>query len=268
MHRPTVSVIVPVYNGERFVGAALDSIRRQTVPAGEVIIVDDGSTDGTAALLRRMAGVRFLQQANQGAPVARNRGIAAASGDTIALLDADDLWPADHLSRLLSRFAESPRLDVVFGRTQAFAGDGPMDELLGGPATALLFGSALFRRAAFDEVGLLDASMPLGDDTDWFLRAMEQGLAIEAIDAVTLLYRVHAASLSADQAALRRSFAVALKRSLDRRRARSGGTASDLPAIPGCGAIDAALRRTIDLRRRQLIARAAGEKAAAPRTRE
>lgn len=116
---PLVSVILPVYNGAEFVGAALESALSQTYRHVEIIVVDDGSTDGTRAILDlytvRDARVRVLGQANSGVARARNRGIAEAHGDFIALLDADDLWEPTKIRRQMQRMLEAgDRTGVVY----------------------------------------------------------------------------------------------------------------------------------------------------------
>src|ERR687893_681850 len=100
MSAPLVSCIVPVFNGERYLQAALDSIFAQTYRSLEVLVVDDGSTDNTAAIVGSYGDrVRYLQQDNHGPSAARNRGIEAATCEFIAFLDADDLWHAEKLER-------------------------------------------------------------------------------------------------------------------------------------------------------------------------
>ena len=110
-HDPLVSVILPVYNGAEFVGLALESALSQTYRHLELIVVDDGSTDGTRAILdlyaERDARVRILGQANGGVARARNRGIAEARGDFVALLDADDLWEPTKIHRQMQRMLEA-----------------------------------------------------------------------------------------------------------------------------------------------------------------
>jgi len=253
-HRPAVSVIVPVHNGEAFLADAVDSIQRQTEPPDEIIIVDDGSSDGTASVAARLRGdIRYVHQPNAGPPAARNTGLRMATGDVIGTLDADDLWPLDRLELLRGILAADRSLEVVLGRLQFMRGragtDGERCERLSDPVAGLFLGSALFRRSAFERVGPFDPALRLGDDLDWFLRAMERRLAITAIEPVTLLYRMHAANVTHDRAAVRRGIAAVLYKSLSRRRAANGGQAAPLPAIPGCGSVDDALRRTIELQR-------------------
>jgi glycosyltransferase involved in cell wall biosynthesis len=92
-----VSVIIPVYNGERYLAAAIQSVLEQTLPPDEIIVVDDGSTDGTAAIVTGLAGasplpIHYIHQQNQGPSAARNRGLRAARSGLVAFLDADDIW--------------------------------------------------------------------------------------------------------------------------------------------------------------------------------
>src|SRR5262245_10754564 len=100
---PLVSCIVPVYNGEAFLGEALASIRAQRHRPIEILVVDDGSTDGTAAVVMAAdAGIRYMRQDNAGGAAARNRGIGMARGTFVAFLDADDLWPPEKLERQIA----------------------------------------------------------------------------------------------------------------------------------------------------------------------
>src|SRR5690242_4967891 len=99
MHGPTVTCIVPVFNGERYLGEALDSIFAQGHQPLEVLVVDDGSTDGSAAVAKSYGDrVRYFFQPNAGPAAARNLGLEAARGEFIAFLDADDLWHRDKLA--------------------------------------------------------------------------------------------------------------------------------------------------------------------------
>src|SRR5215468_9302617 len=112
MNSSLISCIVPVFNGERYVREALDSILAQTHRPLEIIVADDGSTDGSANVVAAFRdGVRYLRQSNQGPSSARNLGIRAALGDFIAFLDADDLWHPQKLQRQMDRFKTRPELD-------------------------------------------------------------------------------------------------------------------------------------------------------------
>lgn len=101
---PTVSIVIPCYNYERYVGLALDSVMRQRVAPLEVIVVDDGSTDGSAAVIRGFPGVRYLHQANAGHVAAFNRGYAEARGDIVLFLDADDVLEPEAVAEVLAHW--------------------------------------------------------------------------------------------------------------------------------------------------------------------
>src|SRR5690606_28366702 len=114
-----VSVIIPVYNGERYLAEAVHSILAQTVPTLEIIVVDDGSTDGTARVAQRFGdAVCYVYQPNRGPAAARNRGLERARGEIVAFLDADDLWREGKLACQCARLEADPTLDIVLGHTQ------------------------------------------------------------------------------------------------------------------------------------------------------
>ena len=114
---PVVSCIVPVYNGSRFIADALRSIRAQSHPRLEIIVIDDGSTDGTHEIVKTVdSSIRCIRQANQGPAVARNAGVTLGTGSYIAFLDADDVWAPNKLERQLDRFGERSDLEVSFTR--------------------------------------------------------------------------------------------------------------------------------------------------------
>ena len=118
---PRVTCVIPVFNGERYLSAAIESVLNQTTGAPEIIVVDDGSTDSTALVARQFAGhVRYLCQSNSGPASARNHGVEAAAGEFIAFLDADDLWTARKTQLQLARFAANPDLAVCMAHMQNF----------------------------------------------------------------------------------------------------------------------------------------------------
>src|SRR4026207_773633 len=113
---PLVSVIVPVYNGRRYLRAALESVFAQTYRPIEVIVVDDGSVDDSGTIAQSFPEVRYMHQTNQGVAAARNNGIDAAQGEFFALLDQDDLWATDKLKVQVDYFLNHP--DVGYTLTQ------------------------------------------------------------------------------------------------------------------------------------------------------
>jgi glycosyltransferase involved in cell wall biosynthesis len=233
---PLVSVVIPVFNGERFLREAVQSVIDQDYAPLEIIIVDDGSTDGTATVAKSLPEtVRYLHQTNHGPAAARNRGIEQARGDLIAFADADDLWPAHKLELQLPYLIKDARVDIVLGRIQQVRLSETVDgqtqsQEFADPAFSVNLGSAVIRKSVFERVGLFDETMRYSEDVDWFMRAREGGATIVTIDAVTLLYRHHEQNMTRGKSASELNVLQALKRSLDRRRERTG-IASALPTL-------------------------------------
>ena len=228
---PLVSVVIPVFNGERFLRDAVQSVLSQKYSPIEIIIVDDGSTDGTADLAHTfLEPVRYLHQANQGPAAARNRGIEQSQGSLIAFVDADDLWPPDKLELQVSHLITDPAIEIVIGRVQQVLLGQTQVEQFGEPAFSVNLGSAVIRKSVFERVGLFDETMRYSEDVDWFMRAREGGAAIVSIDAVTLLYRQHEQNMTRGKSTSELNVLKALKRSLDRRREQTGFAAA-LPTL-------------------------------------
>ncbi len=222
-----VSCVVPVHNGHRFLTEALDSIFAQTYRPIEAIVVDDGSTDGTADVAARyLRPIRIIRQDNQGTAAARNTGIRAAAGPFIAFLDADDLWPAGKLEMQMACFAARPELDVCVGHAQNFWMDEVAGELaqLGDhprtrPIPAFVAGTMLARRRLFDAVGLLDETSRHCDCAEFFLRVRQNGRGEQLLSEVLLLRRFHRDNITRQaQQDSTDEFLAMLKRKLDRER--------------------------------------------------
>src|ERR1700733_15203748 len=108
MTAPLVSVLIPCYNAEKFIGETIESIMRQTWPEIEVIVVDDGSQDGSTRVIERFAGGKLIRQANLGAAAARNRAYNTSTGGYIQFIDADDLIEPDKIERQMARLVDNP----------------------------------------------------------------------------------------------------------------------------------------------------------------
>jgi glycosyltransferase involved in cell wall biosynthesis len=224
-----VSAIVPAFDAAHFIDDALDSIRAQQYSPIEVIVVDDGSTDETAERARAHAvGAIVLRRARGGPSAARNLGLQHASGEVIAFLDADDLWPEGKLARQVEHLRRRPDLAVTLGRVEYRAGDGavmpalPFEDATAKTLTNVHLGSALFRREAFHRVGGFDERLTFSEDHDWFLRARELDLAIEVTRETALVYRLHADNMTRGRTVRDLAMTQVLKLSLDRRRASGG----------------------------------------------
>jgi glycosyltransferase involved in cell wall biosynthesis len=223
-----ISVIMPVYNGEAFVGQAIESVLCQPYRPLELIVVDDGSTDRTAALVQRFGdNLRYGYQANRGPAAARNHGLRLAAGEFVAFLDADDLWAADKLAVQLPQLMGAA-VDIAVAQTQFICDDGDQLHLLGEPCPQLLLGAALFRRSVFEQVGIFDESLWYCDDWDWFMRARELNIALQTDPAVVLYYRRHQNNLTRSPQS-KQELLKLLGKSLQRRR-QQGAQARSLPA--------------------------------------
>ena len=216
MQMPLVSAIVPIYNGERFLAQALDSALAQTWPELEIIVVDDGSTDASAAIADAYAAshpqVRVIHQANQGLCHARNTALAAAQGEYFALLDADDIWLPHHLSDCVAVLECRPEVALVHADIERIDVDGASlgrnDRLWGrigdDPFLALYLRhehvccpTAVFRRAAIERVGNFDPQFNrLGcEDRDLWLR-MADVAQVVFINDLHARYRLHGGNMS------------------------------------------------------------------------
>lgn len=215
----SITVVIPVFNGERFLQEALDSVLAQAVAGLEILIVDDGSTDRTEAIARGQGSrVSYVRQANQGQASAVNTGLRLARGAFVSVLDSDDVWAPGALDGLQREMAATHDVDIVSGLTSRYKDGRPLGE----PFPGLFFGSSLIRRSVFDRVGFQDEQLRFSEDADWFLRALEAGVAVRFCPVLTLYYREHDANLTRDKGATLRGYAAVLKRSLDRRRASDG----------------------------------------------
>jgi glycosyltransferase involved in cell wall biosynthesis len=223
-----ISCVIPVYNGEKYLGEAIDSVLDQSQDAAEIIVADDGSIDGTAAIAARYGGrVRYLRQPNGGPAAARNFGVAAASGVFITFIDADDKWHPEKLARQLSRFNARPELDFCVAYAQNFWAPELVheqakfqDHRIAKPLPAYVTGTLMVRRDFLDAVGPFDSSIIHADDTDWFLRARDRGGVMELLPDVLLYRRLHKDNLSRVKASgSRGQYLDLIKNALDRRRA-------------------------------------------------
>jgi glycosyltransferase involved in cell wall biosynthesis len=227
-----VSCIVPVRNGERFLGEALESIFGQTYRPIEVIVVDDSSTDATPRIVETFGRpIVYLESGGNNIPRARNVGLGAARGEFVAFLDSDDLWVPEKLARQMARFEARPELDFCVAHVQNFWMDEVADEgrrmrgtARAGPIPGYVTVALLARRRLFETVGAFDESLRHGDSMDWFLRARERGAVEELLPDVLTLRRMHARNISRRRAGESRDeFLSLLKRSLDKRRAADSG---------------------------------------------
>jgi glycosyltransferase involved in cell wall biosynthesis len=181
--------------------------------------------DNSAMIARKFSPpVRYFQQENLGAAAARNRGVAEASGDFLAFLDADDLWLPDKLERQVAAFNQDTTLDIVLGKVRQFVSPDLNEAERAGLLRANTImegfsaGAMLVRRAAFDRVGSFDPQWRVGEVIDWFARAKELGIKIFVPPFVVMERRLHRGNLMRRSAPAIGDYARLLKSALNRRR--------------------------------------------------
>ncbi len=225
---PLVSIVLPVLNAERFLTQALASIEAQTYPHYELLIVDGGSSDGTAALARRVPQARFMLQTGAGLANAWNTGLHAAHGEYISFIESDDLWRADKLALQVNHLEQHPQHLYTIAQVQLFLEPGcPPPPGLSVAAfqdshVGRMPGTLMARRSLFDQIGLFEERWQITPDIDWFARlAAEQVLGGE-LPEVLLLRRIHESNLSqvTGPSLIKRELLYLLKQNLDRRRQR------------------------------------------------
>lgn len=234
MKRSLVSCIVPVRNGERYIGETLHSIQAQTHRDVEVIVVDDGSSDRTRQVVERCGGsVEYIRVEYANSTAARNRGLEACLGDYVAFLDADDLWRHDKLDLQLRALAPLQGPVVCVCQVRNFYSPDTV-----APGTALAMpdqrslpgfvpGALLTHRRVFERVGGFDAALPHGSALDWFVRARESGCREVVVPQVLVQRRLHGSNLSIRNAPVSRREHLRVVRAALRRR--QGRAAVDPP---------------------------------------
>jgi len=214
---PKVTVIIPAYNRERYIGEAIASVLAQTAGDLELVVVDDGSTDGTAAVVAAVADprVRLLSGAHRGISAAMNRGLAAAHGAYVARCDSDDVWLPALLATLVPILDATPALAAVTARGEYMDADGrPTGHLLGtaprfaeDALASLLWDdftcniATVARRRSVEAVGGYDESLPTNEDWDLWLRLARRA-PITSVDRVLARARSHDANITGVQSPL------------------------------------------------------------------
>jgi glycosyltransferase involved in cell wall biosynthesis len=221
-----VSTILPVYNGERYLGEAIESILSDPYRPMEIIVIDDGSTDATFQVVERYPCVHYHFQPNQGSAAARNYGVSLATGNFFTFADADDLCVNEKVNRLMQAFQENPELEIAFGCVEQFGSPELPQQInwQNKERTSLVGyvpGGIMIRRASFFRVGLFEPNLQMGEVLDWFLRAKEKKLKEAILPDVIYRRRFHTTNKGVTQRSLQTEYVRVLKASLDRRRSQA-----------------------------------------------
>jgi glycosyltransferase involved in cell wall biosynthesis len=226
-------VIIPVRNTERYLSHAIESALGQTLPPGEVLVVDDGSTDGSLDIARSFGDrVTVFEGAPGGIGATRNAGVERACGDFLAFLDADDYWVAEKLFWQIRLFVGDPSLDLVFGQVRQFySPDVPVPDEERVRMEQSVFeghhpGTMLVKREALHRVGPFNPQVRVGEFLDWYARAVEAGVRMAAVPGVVMFRRIHDQNTVTRHRASQTDYAKILKAALDRRRKRGATTPS------------------------------------------
>jgi len=248
-----VSVIMPTHNCCEFIGEAISSVQAQSCRSLELIVVDDGSTDGTAAALPALPFLRYLSRPRGGPSAARNTGLRAARGRYVAFLDADDLWEPGSLDRRLAFATSHPDIGLVFGDACFFSDEGLVrashlapktvfrsvpswepvpgrhlfrrlvaDELMIEPFIAM--DTVVVRRDCLDETGLFDESMWIGEDIDLWYRAA-RSFPVGYLDEIVARCRARPGSVTTDPETVAQGLVRSMVKSLEYYR---GGGSSEV----------------------------------------
>ena len=221
-HEPTIAVAIAARDASRYIGATLESLVAQTELPDQVIVVDDGSTDDTAAISKsyqdRLPNLYVIENSESvGISAARNQANEAATTDYIAVLDADDLFAIDTIEKYVEFVKANPATDLLYAGTQVFqeGSDSSMGKrrsypifnshraairrTLGSPLVPFKHSSMAYRRSAIEELGGYDETLPIKVDVDLFLRFHAHNMRVEKLNETTSFHRKHDRQISTDR---------------------------------------------------------------------
>ena len=225
-NKPLVSVIIPVYNTERYVAEAVQSVLAQTYRPLEVICINDGSTDASLERLYSFGdAVRTIDLSeNVGAAETRNIGAHASIGEYLAFMDADDLCEAEKIMWQMDAFDKNPSLDVCFTHLSCFISPELPEEVKQTrycppePQAGYVAATVLMKRKVFDRVGDFDARWRVGEFIDWYTRAQEKGVRSLLLPDVLLRRRIHDRNMGVTTRGARGDYIRIAREALARKR--------------------------------------------------
>ncbi|MDB9372550.1 glycosyltransferase family 2 protein [Nodularia sphaerocarpa] len=199
---PLVTVVIPVYNSAKFLAATLDSVFAQTYRPIEVIVVDDGSTDNSADIVRSYPEVQYFYQSNQGVSVARNVAIAAAKAELIAFLDSDDLWKPDKLSLQIAYMLENTHIGITGTKAINFLESDTQlppwlrDHPCWEQDRVIIPSTMVVHKSVFSQVGDFSPDYRASQDIEWLWRAKDAKIPMLKINEILTLRRFHGSNVS------------------------------------------------------------------------
>lgn len=232
MDKPVISVIIPCYNYAHFLNETVASVIGQTFHEWECIIIDDGSTDDTASVARKLVEkdhrIKYFYQKNRGLSASRNEGLKLASGDYIQFLDADDLLINEKFTQQLQYLKANPEVDIVYGdhkyldqsTGEISAAKNIKVQLTSEPYNQFVndwekgfsipIHSLLFKEKCFQMAGVFDESLPTHEDLEIQLRFSLQGFKYRYLPGTVAVYRIHNSSMISDKTKMKKGYLMAL----------------------------------------------------------
>jgi len=221
-----VSVILPIYNGEKYLQACINSIFNQSVLPKEILVIDDGSTDNSAKIAFQYPQIQYLKIPNKGVAHARNKGLEMASFDWVAFIDQDDLWTSDSLKIRLNALENSANAKIIIGKQKWFL-DGlktrpswVKEEQMQDNLDGYLLGCSLIHKELFVQYGTFNDSYRFGSDFDWFFRLKDASENFFQVNEVVLEKRIHEMNESRHAQASLNELTKAIYQSILRKRTK------------------------------------------------
>jgi glycosyltransferase involved in cell wall biosynthesis len=210
---PLISIIMPIYNTERYLSESVESVLNQTYSPIELICVNDSSTDNSLNILKSYKEIIIVNNdKNLGAGVSRNKGIEAARGEFIAFIDADDIWLKEKLAAQMKQFQLNPDLDISFTYMKCFISPELSEETKKlrycppSPMPGNCAGTMLIKKDSLKKAGGFEARWKVAEFLSWFNNAREHGLIVKILNEVFMHRRIHDANTGITQRSSRMEY--------------------------------------------------------------
>jgi glycosyltransferase involved in cell wall biosynthesis len=224
MKYPLISVIIPVFNCEKYIKYALESIFKQGYPNFEILVINDGSTDRSVEIVEELniigsRNIKIISQKNQGPSAAKNTGIRQANGSIIGFLDSDDLWTDKHIEYMLPYLENEGMFDAVKGNiVNIKVIEDRIYEISDKYYHQTVIGAGLYKASVFENIGLFDETMYHGEDADWINRFNLGAYKEKKVNETTLLYRKHENNMTNSVEFLKKGMFDAIRKKIQRER--------------------------------------------------
>lgn len=217
--KPLISVIIPVYNGVRFIKDAIESVWSQGYNPVQLIVIDGGSTDGTLELVRSYGDkIELIHQQSKGLALARNESLLFVKGEFMVYLDSDDIFAPLSFKRIMDVFEQYPDTEFAFGQMQHFFEETADKNVVNGDiSTTPVMGSGLFRTSAVLRIGNFIPELNPCEDMEWIHRVKKQ-MKIRTIEGITFYKRRHDTNLTNDIPVIYTQLVRSLKMVIDKER--------------------------------------------------